>query len=340
MSIKFEYRDIDSLIPYENNPRKHTSIKRLEKSVEEYGFINPIIIDEDDVILSGHGRLMAARKEGLEQVPCIRVDHLDEEGKIGFRIADNSSAEESEWDNKKLKLELEKIDFKLDEFKLEFDEPEDYAEVTQERVENILGLGKGQFEGEGYYDIPVIYGIKEMPDVKEWIGFNYVMSDKNPEGKGVHFFVDDYQFERVWNDPEKYVDKLKQYSAVLSPDFSPYGDMPLATQIWNHYRKHWCAAFWQLHGVTVIPTIRASTDSRSLEWYLDGEPRESVVAISTMWASEYPKEMREEYERMIDALNPSHIIVYGSIQDYMDKDKVTCVKTFTERFYKRGNEDA
>ena len=116
--------------------------------------------------------------------------------------------------------------------------------------------------------------------------------------------------------------------------------MPLATQIWNHYRKHWCAAFWQLHGVTVIPTIRASTDSRSLEWYLDGEPRESVVAISTMWASEYPKEMREEYERMIDALNPSHIIVYGSIQDYMDKDKVTCVKTFTERFYKRGNEDA
>ena len=332
--IKFEYLDIDSLIPYENNPRKHTSIKRLEKSVEAYGFINPIIIDEDNIILSGHGRLMAARKEGLEQVPCVRVDHLDEQGKIGFRIADNSSAEESEWDNKKLKLELEKIDFKMDEFKLDFDEPEDYAEITQERVENILGLGKGQFEGEGYYDIPVIYGMKEMPEVREWIGFNYVMSDKDPEGKGVHFFVDDYQFERVWNDPDKYVEKLKQYAVVLSPDFSPYGDMPLATQIWNHYRKRWCAAYWQLHGIRVIPTIRASTDSRSLEWYLDGEPRESVVAISTMWSKEYPEEMRIEYERMIDGLNPSHIIVYGSIQEYMDKDKVTCVHTFTEKFYK------
>ena len=139
MSIKFEYRDIDSLIPYENNPRKHTSIKRLEKSVEEYGFINPIIIDEDDVILSGHGRLIAARKEGLEQVPCIRVDHLDEEGKIGFRIADNSSAEESEWDQKKLKLELEKIDFKLDEFKLDFEEPEEGT--TSKLIKSLMEKG-------------------------------------------------------------------------------------------------------------------------------------------------------------------------------------------------------
>lgn len=341
--MKIEYLKLKELKPYKNNPRiNDDAVEAVKNSIKDFGFRNPILVDQNNEIIAGHTRAKAAKKLGLTEVPVIRIEDLTEEQIKAFRIADNSSGELAQWDLKKLEIELEDISFDMEDFGLKFDfskEPIDYAVETQDRVENILGLGKGQFEGEGYYDIPVIYGIKEMPEVKEWIGFNYVMSDTDPEGKGVHFFVDDYQFERVWNDPERYVEKLKRYKAVLSPDFSPYGDMPLATQIWNHYRKHWCAAFWQLHGVTVIPTIRASTDSRSLDWYLDGEPRESVVAISTMWASEYPEEMRHEYERMVDALNPSHVIVYGSIQDYMDKDKVTCVQTFTEKFYKKGETD-
>ena len=103
---------------------------------------------------------------------------------------------------------------------------------------------------------------------------------------------------------------------MLSPDFSPYGDMPMATQIFNHYRKHWVAVYMQECGLTVIPTIRASTDERSFDWYLDGEPKQSIVAISTMWVKESAEIFpiwEREYQIMVDALHPQKIFIYGKI---------------------------
>ena len=190
----------------------------------------------------------------------------------------------------------------------------DWAEETQEKVENILNLGKANYYGVGKYDIPEIMPVYELPEIKQWIGFNYVLSDDEPEGKAVHFFIDDYQFERIWNNIDAYVDKLKRYVCVLSPDFSPYSDMPLATQIFNHYRKHWVGRYLQEHGVNVIPTIRASVDERSYEWYLDGEPKEGIVCISSMWATtndEIYKSFLKEYNTMYETLKPIKIFVYG-----------------------------
>ena len=333
--MQIEYRDIKSIYPYENNPRINDgAVDAVAASIREFGFKNPVIVDMQGVIIAGHTRYAAAQKLHMDSIPCIVASDLDGEQVKALRLADNKTAELAEWDFDKLDEELEEIlNIDMEEFGFEFtfEDEENYAVETQERVENILGLGNGQFEGDGFYDIPVIQGTTEVPDVTEWIGFNYVLSDKEPEGKGVHFFIDDYQFERVWKDPDRYIDLLKRYKAVLAPDFSPYGDMPHACQIFNHYRKHWCAAYMQSKGVNVIPVIRASTDPRSLEWYLEGEPHNSVVAISTMWASKVPEEMREEYETMIETLEPCHIIVYGEILDYMDKSIISRISTFTER---------
>ena len=174
---------------------------------------------------------------------------------------------------------------------------------------------RGGFPCEGEFEIPIIRR-EELPqgpiDLVACSRTRPTDTEENRR-KGVHFFVDDYQFERVWNNPDAYIDKLKQYACVLAPDFSPYGDMPLATQIFNHYRKHWVAAYWQAQGITVIPTIRCSTDDRSLEWYLDGEPKHSIVAYSSMWVRKDKSGVwdsaEKEFKTMMETLKPSKVLV-------------------------------
>lgn len=138
---------------------------------------------------------------------------------------------------------------------------------TQKKVENILNLGIAQFEGAGKFDMPTLDPVDHVPDVNKWIGFNYVKSDPDPLGKGVHFFIDDYQFERIWNRPKTYIKLLQRYKAVMSPDFSTYGDMPLVLQMYNHYRRQWVGKLMQEYGITVIPTVRCSTDPRSYDFF-------------------------------------------------------------------------
>lgn len=213
-----------------------------------------------------------------------------------------------------------------------------YKRETQRRVSNILNLDRAQFPGVGAFDIPMLRPVYDLPPIKEWIGFNYVLSDTNPEGKAVHFFVDDYQFERVWAAPERYLDRLKRYVCIATPDFSPYGDTPLVCQMFNHYRKLWVGRWFQDHGVTVIPTVRASTDERSLEWYLDGIPEGGAVIISSMWT--HKPEAREyfyrEYNTMFDKLNPCKVFLYGKRLDGL-RGNIEEIETFSQRrFSKNG----
>ena len=308
-------KKISELIPYEKNPRNNkAAVDAVANSIRDFGFKVPIIIDTDNVIVCGHTRLQAAKKLKMKDVPCIIADDLSEEQIKAFRLADNKVSELAEWDFDLLDEEIADIfDFDMEDYGFElFNEEAEHErqqEVTQERVEDIENLGKAQYKGDGYYDIPILEPVYELPEIDEWIGFNYVLSDTEPERKAVHFFIDDYQFTRLWNDPDKYVDKLKQYAAVATPDFSPYGDMPLALQIYNHYRKHWIGAFLQAHGVNVIPTIRASTDPRSFDWYLDGEPHGGIVLISSMWT--HKEELKDifltEYKTMYETLKPCKV---------------------------------
>ncbi|MBR2677611.1 MAG: DUF4417 domain-containing protein [Solobacterium sp.] len=345
--LNIEYLPLEALKPYEGNVKKHpqSQIEQIKQSILDYGFNDPIAIDENGVIIEGHGRYEASKQLGLEKVPTICLSNMTEEQRKAYTIIHNKLTMSTGFDIKALKKEMQnigKLDFKKFGLDTKFMKDHDFKAKTQESVSNILNLAYAQFEGVGHYDIPEIAPVTELPEgIEEWIGFNYVLSDKNPENKAVHFFVDDYQFERIWNRPNDYIEKLKQYKCVLSPDFSPYGDMPLATQIYNHYRKHWCAAYWQKHGITVIPTIRSSTDKRSLSFYLDGEPKKGIVAYSTMWSGKTEAYMLEsfkaEWNKMVNTLHPKMVLVYGNIIPFMrnsikeNKIEIIQIQKFSEK---------
>ena len=117
--MKIEIADISSIKPYENNPRKlsETAIEKVAMSLKEYGFRQPIVVDKDRVIVAGHTRFRASKKLGLKNVPISIIDNLTEEQINAYRIADNRTAEESEWDSELLKMEIKELeakDFKLD----------------------------------------------------------------------------------------------------------------------------------------------------------------------------------------------------------------------------------
>ena len=117
--MQIKLAEISSIKPYENNPRKlsEQAIQKVAMSLKEYGFRQPIVVDKNMVIVAGHTRYRASKKLGLKQVPISVIDNLSEEQINAYRIADNRTAEESEWDNELLKMEIKELeakDFKLD----------------------------------------------------------------------------------------------------------------------------------------------------------------------------------------------------------------------------------
>lgn len=102
----------DKLVPYANNARTHSQeqILKLRSSLREFGFINPVIVDRDLTIIAGHGRVMAAKAEGIKEVPCVFVDHLTEAQKKAYILADNRMALDAGWDEELLRVELQELE--------------------------------------------------------------------------------------------------------------------------------------------------------------------------------------------------------------------------------------
>ena len=131
-----ELIDIESLIPYARNSRTHSDsqVAQIAASIKEFGFTNPVLIDEDGGIIAGHGRTMAARKLGLTEVPCIRLSHLTDAQKKAYVIADNKLALNAGWDDEMLKVELQELkdlDFDLELTGFSDDELADLLAETQ-----------------------------------------------------------------------------------------------------------------------------------------------------------------------------------------------------------------
>lgn len=106
-----ELVSLDKLVPYANNARTHSpeQINKLRSSLREFGFINPVIIDKDYGIIAGHGRVLAAREEGIKEVPCVFVDYLTEAQKKAYILADNRMALDAGWDEELLRVEIEAL---------------------------------------------------------------------------------------------------------------------------------------------------------------------------------------------------------------------------------------
>ena len=109
--LRYQLVDVDKLIPYVNNARTHSAeqVNKLAGSIKEFGFINPVIIDGDNGILAGHGRVMAAKQLGLKKVPCVAADYLTEAQRKAYILADNKMALDAGWDNDLLKVEIESL---------------------------------------------------------------------------------------------------------------------------------------------------------------------------------------------------------------------------------------
>jgi DNA modification methylase len=126
MQDNIQYVEINKLIPYVNNARTHddAQVTQIASSIREFGFNNPVLIDKDNGIIAGHGRVMAAKKLGLIEVPTITLDHLTEAQRKAYILADNRIALNSGWDNELLALELQELDTNIDLSLLGFDADE------------------------------------------------------------------------------------------------------------------------------------------------------------------------------------------------------------------------
>lgn len=111
-TTKLEMVKVSELIPYVNNARTHSQeqVNKLRSSLREFGFVNPVIIDSDKNVIAGHGRLMAAKEEGITEVPCVLVDYLTEAQKKAYILADNRYAQDAGWDEELLRLEIEALE--------------------------------------------------------------------------------------------------------------------------------------------------------------------------------------------------------------------------------------
>ena len=175
-------------------------------------------------------------------------------------------------------------------------------------------LELGSFELSGEYGIPVLRPV-QLDRRLTWIRFNHALREPQRERYGVHFFIDDYLFQRAWHDPPRYALFLRSFPAVMTPDFSMFADYPRAVQIYNHWRKHQLGAYWQQAGMTVIPSIGwIGRDSYS--WCFDGEPVGGTVAVSSVGTQKSKDARRmflDGYNEMMARLMPTKIIFFGDV---------------------------
>ena len=317
---------LSALKPYEKNARKNdATVPELVKDIEQVGYISPIIVDENNEVLAGHTRLKALEALGRTEAEILRVTGLQAAQKRKFRLYDNKVGEKSEWDFDLLAQEIADLDFgdlELDWEIPELEEPkwekntrsknQPYYGATRERsFEQWNFLDYDPRRVERKYNMPTNKPTQHHP--KELVGFDHMLASTEYH-KGIHFYLYDYMFERIWNSPRAYFDKLARFDCVISPDFSLYTDMPIAMQIWNTYRNRMLTQMMQDYGIEVIPTIMWSTPE-SYEFCFDGMPRRSVLAVETVGCVQDPIARKTWHEGMTEAmkrLEPTGIVLYGS----------------------------
>jgi hypothetical protein len=166
----------------------------------------------------------------------------------------------------------------------------------------------------GIFEFPRIKAIYEIPN--RLIPFSKAISCKDYD-QWVHFYEDDYLFERIWRNPRKYLEILKRYNGVILPDFSCYRDMPLAMQIWNIYRSRAIGHWLQINGIKVIPNIRYG-DRRTYRISCDGIEKHGVIAFGSHGTMKHIRDrviFLAGIDVAISILKPSVIIVYGCASD-------------------------
>lgn len=320
----------------DSNPRqiKKGKFEALKKSLQSFPKmreIREIVVDEDFNVLGGHQRLRALKSLGEKKVVVKQVSGLTEEEKKEFIIKDNLSS--GEWDSDILANEWEFE--KITEWGLDVDIKSEREYYGDERERTFKSIGLSDFDSwksEGEFGIPTLRGSNYVPN--RLIGFNEAKTSTIND-TGVHFFIDDYQFERVWKTPKRYAKMLSRFNCVLTPDFSLYTDMPKAMQIWNVFRARLIGQVFEDAGIEVIPTIMFS-DSTSYGFCFDGLPEGGTFATSTVGVMRDEKSRELWLDGMKEAISrvhPKTLIMYGSKVEGFEPD-FDCVYFENKRFGK------
>ena len=210
-------------------------------------------------------------------------------------------------------IDIDMSDFGFDIFS-ENDKEEtekDYYGSERERTfeaYNLYDVDKSRVTTK--WEMPILKKCNHIPN--DLISFNYAKTSNEYE-KGIHFYIDDYQFERIWNAPHDYMDILKQYDCCLTPDFSLYTEMPLPMQIWNVYRSKLIGQIMQDYGIKVIPTLQWCLPN-SFDFAFDGIEENGTVSVSTIGVKKEEEATKIWFDGMDEAikrLSPKNIIVYG-----------------------------
>ena len=164
---------VSDLIPYARNSRTHSDVQvnKIASSIKEFGFLNPVLIDKDNGIIAGHGRVMAAQKLGLKEVPVLQISHLSDTQKRAYIIADNRLALDAGWDEEMLRVEfaeltdngfnLELTGFELEEISaVDFDESEEVG---------MPDLPDGDRDMDSIGTITIRLPLHEKDEVQEWL---------------------------------------------------------------------------------------------------------------------------------------------------------------------------
>ena len=189
-------KNIEEVIPYEKNPRKNDdAVDYVAKSIKEFGFKVPIIIDKDNVIVTGHTRLKAAKKLKLKEVPCILADDLTEEQIKAFRLADNKVGEYAEWDFDLLDEELDEIlNIDMEEFGFDIEDEEEETEIVEDEVPEVPEEPKAK-----------------LGDIYQ-LGNHRLMCGDSTKEEDVAKLMNDVKADMVFTDPP--------YGMNLDTDFS------------------------------------------------------------------------------------------------------------------------
>ena len=318
---------ISEIKPYDRNPRDNReAVRYVAESIRRFGYRNYIHVDRELVIICGHTRYQALRQLNYEKVKVIIDDDLTEEQVKAFRLADNKVAEFAKWKPELLDLELDEL-AQLDVSMLEFGfEPielnvtgnevqdgddESYYGDERERTNEAYNLQAfDPEEADGYYEIPHLKKTNHVP--ARLINFNEVLTSSDAKA-GVHFFIDDYRFERIWNQPDRYIEILKRFDCAFTPDFSLYRDMPLAMKIWNIYRSLLIGQMCQKAGIIVIPTM-SWAGPETFDFCFDGIERGGTVAVSSVGVMRDPEALeifKDGMYKMLEACEPRTVIFYG-----------------------------
>jgi len=172
---------------------------------------------------------------------------------------------------------------------------------------------RNSFKSNGKWEISSISKQDINPTDIKLISYSDTKPNDTLENRrcGVHFFIDDYRFASLYNNPERSLAKLSQYEFLLTPDYSTYADMDLWRQLESVAHSRWVGAYWQSKGLTVVPTVTWS-DARSYSFCFDGIERNSIVAVGMIGCKHSKSCFMRGYNVMLEKIEPVTVICFGS----------------------------